>query len=61
LDDHWLIDKVAVPEVADRHNQSRAAASGVKFELACIGQSATMPPFGMCPEPAPIKPDNLIK
>jgi hypothetical protein len=61
LKNHWLIDDVAAPEVADRHNQTRAPGAVAKIELACIRPSAAVPSFGMCPEPAPIKPDNLIQ
>jgi hypothetical protein len=28
------------------------------IELARVGPSAAVPSFGMCPEPAPIKPDS---
>jgi hypothetical protein len=61
LKDHWLIDDVATPEVADRHDQTRAGVAVAEIKLARIRPSAAVPPFGMCPEPAPIKPDNFIQ
>ena len=58
---HWLIDDVAAPEVADRQDQTRAPGAVAKIELARIRPSAAVPPFGMCPEPTPIKPDDFIQ
>jgi hypothetical protein len=59
LKNHWLIDDAAAAEVAD--DQPRTAVTPKKVELARIGPSATMPSFGVCPEPAPIKPGNLLQ
>ncbi|MCE3246850.1 MAG: hypothetical protein K0R41_675 [Geminicoccaceae bacterium] len=38
-----------------------ATVAVAKIELARIRRSAAVPSFGMCPEPAPIKPDNFIQ
>jgi hypothetical protein len=61
LKDYWLIDDAAAPEVADRHDQLRAAVVVWKLKLASIGPSATMSSFRMSPEPAPIKPGDLVE
>ena len=61
LKDYWLIDDAAAPEMADRHEQLRAAVVVAKLKLASIGPSATMSSFGMSPEPAPIKPGDLVE
>jgi hypothetical protein len=61
LKDHGLVDDVAAPEVADRDDQTRLTVAIAKIELARIRPSAAMPSLGMCPEPAPIKPDNFIQ
>jgi hypothetical protein len=61
LKDHWLIDHVGAPEVADRDDQTRPTVAIAKIELARIRPSAAVPSFGMCPEPAPIKADDLIE
>jgi hypothetical protein len=61
LKNHWLIDDAAAAEVADRHDQPRTAVTPKKVELARIGPSATMPSFGVCPEPAPIEQGNLLQ
>jgi hypothetical protein len=60
LKDRWLIDNMAPAEVVDRHDQPRTAVTLEKLELALSGPSATMPPFGMCPEPAPITSGDLF-
>jgi hypothetical protein len=59
LKNHWLIDDAAAAEVAD--DQPRTAVTPKKVELARIGPSATMPSFGVCPEPAPIEQGNLLQ
>jgi hypothetical protein len=61
LKDHGLIDDAAAPEVADRDDQTGAALAVAKLELARIRRSAAVLPLGMCPEPAPIQPDELIQ
>jgi hypothetical protein len=61
LKSHWLIDDAAAPEVADRHNQTRATVAVAKIELVRIRPSAAVLPLGVCPEPAPIKPDDFIQ
>jgi hypothetical protein len=61
LKNHWLVDDMAAPEVADRHDQTSATVAVAKVELARIRPSAAVPSFGMCPEPAPIKPVDLIQ
>jgi hypothetical protein len=45
--------------VAYRHDHTRAIAVA-EIELAGIRPSAAVPPFGMCPEPSPIQPNNII-
>jgi hypothetical protein len=59
--DHGLIDEAAAPEVADRDHQTRSMVAIAKIELAHRRPSAAVPPLGMGPEPAPIKPDDLIQ
>jgi hypothetical protein len=44
-----------------RHDKTRATIAVAKIELARMGPSAAVPPFGMCPEPSPIKPDNFLQ
>jgi hypothetical protein len=61
LKDHGLIDEAPQAEMADRDDQTRPAVAIAKIELARIRPSAAVPSLGMCPEPAPIKPDNLIQ
>ena len=61
LKNHGLIDDVAAPEVADRDDQTGATVAVAKIELARIRPSAAVLSLGMCPEPAPIKPDDLIQ
>jgi hypothetical protein len=61
LKNHRLIDDLAAPDVAYRHDQRGAAVSLAEFKLATIGPSATMPAFGMCPEPAPIEPGDRFE
>jgi hypothetical protein len=62
LKDHWLIDNVAAAEVTDRDYQTRATAPAVtKSEFARIRPSAAMLSLGMCPEPAPIEADDILK
>jgi hypothetical protein len=61
LKNHRLIDDAAVPKMADRHDQTRPTVAIEKFELARIRPSAAVLPLGVCPEPAPIKPDDLIQ
>jgi hypothetical protein len=61
LKDHWLIDDMAAPEVADCHNQRHAAIVVAKRKLTRMRPPAAVFSFGMCPEPAPIEADNLIQ
>jgi hypothetical protein len=61
LENNWLIDDVAASEVADRHDQACAVVPVAKIELDGIRPSAAVPPFGMCPEPSPIKPRDMPK
>ena len=52
---------MAASEMADRHDQPSVTVVVAKIELDGIRPSAAVPPFGMCPEPAPIKPSDLPK
>jgi hypothetical protein len=61
LKDHGLIDDAATPKMADRHDQTRPTVAIAKIELARIRPSAAVLSLGMCPEPAPIKPDDFIQ
>jgi hypothetical protein len=61
LKDHGLIDDAAAAKMADRHDQTRPPVAIAMIELARIRPSAAVLPLGMCPEPAPIKPDNFIQ
>jgi hypothetical protein len=61
LKDHGLIDDAAAPEVADRHDQARPTVAIAKIDLAGNRPSAAVLSLGMCPEPAPIKPDDFIQ
>jgi hypothetical protein len=61
LKDHGLVDDVALPEMTDRHDQTRPTVAIAKIELARIRPSAAMLSLGMCPEPAPIQPDDFIQ
>jgi hypothetical protein len=61
LKNHWLIYDAAAPEVVDRHDQPSATVAVAEIELTRFRPSAAVPSFGMCPEPAPIKPDDLIQ
>jgi hypothetical protein len=61
LKDHWLIDHMGAPEVADCDDETRATVAVANSALARIRPSAAVPSFGMCPEPAPIKAHDLIK
>ena len=61
FEDHWLIYETAASEVADRHNQRRAKVAVAKLKLAHIRPSAAVFSFWMCPEPAPIKPGDLVE
>jgi hypothetical protein len=60
LKDHGLIDDAATPKMADRHHQTCLTVALAKVELGRIRPSAAVLSSGMCPEPAPIKPDDLI-
>jgi hypothetical protein len=61
LKDHGLIDDAAAAKMADRHDQTRPPVAIAMIELARIRPSAAVLPLGMCPEPAPIKPDDFIQ
>jgi hypothetical protein len=61
LKNHRLIDEMAASEMADRHDQPSVTVVVAKIELDGIRPSAAVPPFGMCSEPAPIKPSGLPK
>jgi hypothetical protein len=61
VENNWLIDDVAAPEVADRHDQGCATTAVASVQLGGIRPSAAVPPFGMCPEPSPIKPGNFVQ
>jgi hypothetical protein len=43
LENNWLIDDVAAPEVADRYDQACAAVTAAKIELDGIRRSAAVP------------------
>jgi hypothetical protein len=61
LKNHWLVDEMAAPEMADCDDQTRATVAIAKIELARLRPSAAVLSLGMCPEPAPIKPDDVIQ
>jgi hypothetical protein len=56
-----LIDDAAAAKMADRHDQTRRTVAIAMIELARIRPSAAVLSLGMCPEPAPIKPDHFIQ
>jgi hypothetical protein len=47
--------------MADHHDQTRPAVAIAKIELGRLRPSAAVLSLGMCPEPAPIKPDDFIQ
>ena len=59
LKDHGLIDDAAAAKMADRHDQTFPTVAIATIELARIRPSAAVLSLGMCPEPAPIKPDDF--
>ena len=61
LKDHGLIGEAAAPKMADHHDQTRPAVAIAKIELGRLRPSAAVLSLGMCPEPAPIKPDDFIQ
>jgi hypothetical protein len=60
LEDDRLIDEAAAPEMADRDDRTDASIAIAKSELARVRPSATVPPFGTCPEPSPIEPSDFF-
>jgi hypothetical protein len=61
MKDHWLIEDMAAPKMANRDDQRHAVVAVAKRKLARIRPSAAVASFGMCPEPEPIKADDLIQ
>jgi hypothetical protein len=61
MKDHWLINDMTAPKMADRDDQRDAAVAVAKRTLARIRPSAAVASFGMCPEPELIKADELIQ
>jgi hypothetical protein len=61
MKDHWLVDDMAAPKVADRDDQRHAAVAVAKRKLARFRPSAAVASFGMCPEPELIKADDLVQ
>jgi hypothetical protein len=59
--DHGLVDEAAAPKMADRHDQTRRTVAIATIELGRLRPSAAVLSLGMCPEPAPVKPDELIQ
>jgi hypothetical protein len=52
---------MAATKMADGDHQTHSTVAAAKVDFARIRPSAAVPPFGMCPEPAPIKPSDLPK
>ena len=50
---------MAAAEVADGRDQTHPTVTA-KLELARIRPAAAVPPVGVCPEPSPIEPGDVI-
>jgi hypothetical protein len=61
MKDHWLIEDMAAPKMADRDDQRQTAVAVAKRKFARIRPSAAVLSLGMCPEPELIKADDLIQ